>query len=253
MKYNGNGFTPAIEIPSYTNVGDIVLIGTVHNSEVNQRKWRRLKDELEGCQYLFFEGTQADAKLREYAGLTGYERRALNYFKRPVHFLEDGLDYVDLAQEYGISPSVFGIYDVLRVLPQIIAHTSTSAEFMGYLKRYLEMKKKIPYPGYDKVDIEDVIHKIPVVMAQTSPGNARELGEVFNKYLARLREYERLGPRSRELDQQLTGRKGEIVGVNHVDYLVRCLHGERMEVPEDWHAFIKGTDYRDAIRRIERL
>jgi len=258
MKYQNHRFTDK-NTPVYEEVGDLLLIGTVHTADIKKsprRKVERFLNEILKSDHLILEGYYHKAtKLLQEKGEPNYERTAVNNFQGPVYYLEEGSDFRGIAERYGVRRDLIGLYDLFCDLYDIVSMSHSQDDMLDTMRTDLETKKQI-YPGWNEIDSDATLRMVHVTMSNfpENPNLIADIGIMFGSYLGQLREYEILRPKTLEFNATLNGRKTEIVGADHVRCLARCLKGEDVEHPEEWKIFVEGLEpqYKDTIRRIER-
>jgi len=256
MKYQNHGFTPK-DLPIYERVGDLVLIGTNHRADTKKqpRRLGRFLDEVLGSDHLIFEGDKKSIERIRESVRTNYEKMAISEFQGPIHSLEEGANFRELGEKYGLRKDLLGLYDILSAIPQFLGVAQSYGGFLECLSRYLDLKKQ-DCPGGDGIESDVTLRMVPEIMNNflEHPGLILHVGLVYEWYLTRLRDHELLGPKTLEYSSALDGKKTEIVGADHVNYLARRLRGEDVEQPKEWGDFVKGLEpqYGNAIRMIER-
>lgn len=187
---------------------------------------------------------------------TSYEKLAHKKFHGQTHFLEESLNNVQLVEHYGIHRDLFGLYWAFHDFRTILARTQEKEYlFEPALRDYLNAMKTM-HKGMEEIPVERAMTLFPNAMMQLEdPALVFSIGPLFSHYVALLRDYEALCPRSKELVSQLTGRKGIIVGAKHVRNIARNLNGEVIEKPPQWQDYVAQQEpkYRDAFRRIDGI
>jgi len=257
MRYHISPFT-CENTPIYEQVDSIVLIGVAHGANAERQREKRAKflAEIYRCDHLLLEGNHAVSNMNALLLPTNYETTARRVFRDPAYFLEEDADIPALGEKYGVRKDLFDLYDSLQILRAGLQVCNDNPEILArMLMNDLEVKRRL-YRGFDAIHPEETLRKIGEMLRLFPEEEADVvcgIGEIFEWYKARVRDHELLGPRTRNLLPRLRGRKGEIVGANHVDYLARYLRGQATGPPEDWRSFAQGLDpqQRNVIRRIE--
>ena len=239
---------------------DLVLIGAMHNipaSKVEnpEKKLQRFMSELLGCGHLILEGTRSSTFREIHPDKLDFAAIATNYFKGKTYLLEGCVNnFSAIAEGYELRKDLIGLYTIIRGLSRIDANPKGfSKETQEFLSRYLKEMKN--YLGLSNMGVKDSLEKFDKLMHDFGePLNLfSSIGIAFTWYIAEIREYEILCPRTMELVPKLNDKKREIVGPCHIDGIEQCLKGEELEAPKKWPQFIGGLGQqtRDFIRLIE--
>ena len=175
----------------------------------------------------------------------------MTYFKKEKIYLEEGADYVQLAENFGISNNLFGVLDLARSLPDLVGKSKNGESLYHGLNKYLEFKKS-GYPGFHVLDSNSIRDTFLRCMKKLEPDSFAEMAMIFHSYLARLRDYAYIGPNSADA-KKLDGKKIILIGANHLDYLESWLKNIDVEVPLDWHSFVYTLPEKDVFKKLESL
>lgn len=239
--------------PIYKHLDDLLIIGVSHGMDAmaQPHKLKKFLREIRISEHLFLESTKDFHKYRQAKidEKNSYEVIAVREHNGSVYFLEDGIDVVEMASKYGVRKDLFGLYD--NLVTAILAFKLNMS--LGPIHSILIKKKQ--WVSYDQVDIADTLKKIERTIKHFpyySWDILAGIGGVFQWYLASLRNFEILGPKTKSLSSQLAGRKTEIVGAAHVGHLIECLRDKATE-PVMWDGFVAGLEpvYVDVIGRLE--
>ncbi len=145
--------------PIYTSINNrltLIEVAREHfNGNATGQKVVELKRRLDGLDCLLVEDTKQEiAQLADtYFGI------ALDHFKGPVHFLDEGVDYAAVLDNHGVSPELLAAMVAFYLTPKLMKlHPGDPEGFLRHLKQVLE-RTPLHVPTYRNYNAEPVIRE----------------------------------------------------------------------------------------------
>lgn len=241
-------------------VGDVTLMGVYHGEKLPRGLWlHRRKKIFRKAEHLIMEGSE-DGLNTAYTRPEDIEDLAISIFRKKrktIYFLESDVDLRPLASKYGVDPSVVMAYTVYEetknVLEKIFQGQFTTVSLQEYIKNTsLDIKRNLfSRSSLTEGDIAKAINKTTVGMSHEEKNGVdivdliHDLGAghtEIDEYLARVRDYEEMGPRLAQLATDLPRKKVVVVGENHVPAMKAALRGLPIRQPVPWNEYKETLD-----------
>lgn len=219
------------DTPVYTQVfPDLLLIGVLHENLpktlYNQKK-DKFKSTIHALNQVFFESDARGAKLHDQTHTLTYERIAHQIAKQK-YFMDEQANYSAMMEECGVSRQLFMMFRVLDILPKLIQTSRNDQIVRNGISHYLNLTKDDYYQFRDEdiVLLEKNIDSL--ILELFSNISLAEkcytlIKHEFNAYLAYTRDFLIYAPQLKAAEK-LPGKKGAILGANHVPPLEKLLH-----------------------------
>lgn len=234
--------------PIYRDVSDLLLIGISHKDFGGKKfdtKLFEFKRRLRSLDHLAFEGRQNTHEVNGSTGANTYEQAAYKHFRGQKHYLDEGTNYSKAVEKYGVSKDLFILLNALRDLK--VATSKTDGDLLKKIESGLEFKKEI-YFGSDEVDIQKIMDTVATFLVNVLSNIHDNLPaclaaqEAFFEYMPRIRDYEVYAPEIKKIQTAFNGKKGAILGANHIDYLCGILSDEIKTPPPQWKELFEEMD-----------
>lgn len=247
--------------PLYHDAGDgLQLIGITHQSFPRSQptskimNFRRVVTSLDHVAFEGYSRYMFDLRPNK-----GYEDLAISIARGQKHFLDQGANYAAGLERLGMPVSLYGF---LRAAKAVDDTPPVGPEhFAVYIRDSLTgISVEAPHSAISSGLASRIVLHLPNIVGEScrlaeERGDCATLREVvksFKDYLFQFRDTAVYAPRLREL-QQLSGRKGAIVGVAHVLSLAALLSGNGPELPS-WNDYVAGAPapIQESLGRMER-
>lgn len=227
---------------------DLLLIGIIH-TEFGGRKFDNkmfeFKRRLHSLDHLAFEGEEHVHEQNKSLHVDNYEQVGYKHFKGQKHYLDESANYSKILEKYGVSRELFTLLIALRDLKSAASHTG--GETLEKIEFGFEFKKRT-YFGSEEVDTKKVMQNVTAFLVEVLIKIDENLPaclvaqEAFFQYLPRIRDYEVYAPRLKKMQTDFQGKKGAILGANHIDYLYGILSAKIKTPPPQWKELFQEMD-----------
>lgn len=245
--------------PLMDKVGNVLIVGEedhlVHLSELD-RSSERITTAIQQSQHLLLEGKINPLHApRQRINYIAYA--AMEYAKKgkavDIHMLEDGVDFSELAEKYGLDQRSYFLRENYRIV-----HASSEAflkrfpleqldQSQDQLLRFLLESAMESFPRMPESDARVLLQRlIGVEVDLLKSGDERTRLALTNaaysvsSFLAPIRDYEVFVPQISAFDRSHHGEKVVIVGSDHHEPVLRALRTGTMPQPNNWQQFNEG-------------
>lgn len=244
-------------------LGNITLFGVNHRNKLPKGfRLQQIRGYFKEADHLLIEGSKPTIGLRNMRNPQNYEDLAVSVFKSKksqenVHCLEEDVDLRSISSSYGIDPEVVMAYSlqvpISDVLEKITQHKLHSSKIFKYVDEVSTVYKSrvLMASTLTEKDIAGSIRRnvvgamVEQIKADDVQGLQRSFEAAFfvvQEYLARVRDYEWIGPRVAELLDTLPGKKVIVVGKNHLPAMEAVLCRQPVSKPVSWGEYKETLD-----------
>ena len=242
------------QIPLFNPItDDLLFIGSLHllASELTPEiaaRMDELREQVSLLDVLAIEGTQDAYDFAVFIDDAVLERAAIAA-SPAVAYLDKGIDYVAVGEKYGVSGVLQG---VLSLNPMTKSGKSPRQKMLNS-QRSLEVKRS--QANFRTLPVEQIEKALPELILlydqdQVVRERYFELTRMFARFKAPIRDHEIYVPRILKLMGH-PGKLGVMVGIDHVDNILRKLAGQGEE-PQHWQDYVAQLPEpsQEAIRKI---
>ncbi len=222
------------DLPVYSYIDDLVLVGTNHllDFRKDKDKTKHFAGELKEMEHLILEGYKSQYTSNE--GYPNYECLAHSIGNKlldseNIRFIEEGEDFIEAN---GIRKDLFGFYMVCGNLKFMGNKNSNEKEFYDSLMHLTKVLDEV----YPAINQQETINQLIQVFPYYGDVNSLyTLARAWTNHSSRNRDHYIFGPKSLKWKEELKGKKVELVGSNHFLFLQKYLRGEEIKPLGHWH------------------
>ena len=249
------------QMPLYDKVSEnFMLVGVSHSKKSNAisiSKKSRFKKLIRGTDRLAFEANERAHEMNELLPRMNLEKIARQIHPGPYHYLEEGVDFGEVLERYGM-PTDLSFFYQLAFYVQSSANRGQAPMVVKGIERFME-EITGQSPSYAAVEEEDTAftHLLKFTLS-LKEGRFEEWGRTvsaFIHYRSRARDAGVFVPKLQEMGEGSDDRITAIIGANHIPYVGGALRGEPPYEMVDWETFVSSleTEDQEAIAYMKEL
>jgi hypothetical protein len=230
------------KLPLYRKQGDLVIVGVNHRAAVtpggqDKKRVRYFMGEVSSWTMLLLEANKYTNDSVLSFGLNTYEAIAARQHPGRTHYLEEGENQVAFGEKYGIRRDLFLLYYLTN---EIAENLCTSPRLnLDYLSN-AATRLGLCIPGLPSLAMDYTIHsQVPRFVTRFQPNEMMVFAAAFQLYLGQVREREVLAPKIKRLHDMNPGKKGAVVGTDHVDAIAEYISKGSLPSLPPWRVFLK--------------
>lgn len=245
--------------------GDICIFATNHTATSLSTDARsQIHSVLRTCDYLLYEGTTtAKRRLRHFSSHAG-ERYVMETFEHThphnTYPLEEECNIYEMVERFGMDRNEMGAHILLSqyVHPIIDAKDELAAEKAVDFGIKNNLSIQDDFKSLDALKIKRRLmniyrnkHILPSELTDKLIEDILRATSAFAiTFRGFLSEYEYIGPNIKILMQELSGRKGIVIGKMHLEAVEKAVENEEFIRPPNWDTFINSlsNDRRNIVK-----